>query len=172
MALASPKISAGVYTVTWKGLDLGLTEGPIRMQQTAIGLPIRAQQFGQTIIDYVMQGGGAFGVIVLKEWTSNVKKFIWPFAVIGGATEAMGQVERPGTLLSQYTGTLVLTALAGTKAAEFGPVTRTYQHCAALPGHNIDITFGPTERNIVVALAFLPDRFASPDYRVQFYTDT
>lgn len=170
MALISPSIPSGAYTGTWVidsvARDIGLFEGPIRHQQNLIAQPVMAHQWGRTIIDYVIQGGGFFGVIVLKEWTTYTKKFIWPF----GSTH--GIVDEPGKLFSSYTAQLVLTAVTGTPAATLGPVTRTYPYVATLPGHNLDITMGPMERNVVVAVAVLPEPSGSGSYKAKFFVDT
>jgi hypothetical protein len=170
MPLVSPFIPAGPYAVVWNNLNIGLTDGPIRMQQSIYALPVRATQYGQTIIDYVLQGGGAFGILVLKEWTQNARRFIWPVAA-NTSPDDMGTLDRPGNLMSVYARPLVLAAMSGTPAAAYGPVTRTYPYVIPLPGHNIDITFGPMERNIVVALAVLPNTTAVVG-RVQFFYDT
>jgi hypothetical protein len=162
----NPSIPSGPYSATWAGSSIGLFEGPVRLQQNVIGLPVRASQWGQTVIDYIMQGGGAFGVVTVKEWTAAIRTFLWPF----GST--MGIVDEPGILFSQYCQPLVLTALAGTPAATHGPVTRTYHYCATLPGHNLDITFGPMERNIVVAVGVLPEPATGGSRKAKFFTDS
>jgi hypothetical protein len=82
MAVINPAIPSGPYSATWGTVggnegavrNCGLFEGPIRWQQNAIGLPIRASQWGQTIIDYVMQGAGYFAVVVVKEWGTDSRR--------------------------------------------------------------------------------------------------
>lgn len=165
MSLIGPAIPSGPYSATWNGASIGLFEGPVRLQQSLIAQPVRASQWGQTVIDYVMQGGGAFGVIVVKEWNTSIRNFLWPF----GST--MGIVDEPGLMFSSYCKPLALTALAGTPAATYGPVTRTYPWVATLPGHNLDIVLGPMERNVVVALAMLPDVDVG-SRKIRFFTDT
>jgi len=166
MTVINPAIPAGPYTFTWNGNDIGLTEGPARMQQSPFGLPVRATQWGDTIIDYILRGGGYFAVIVVKEWTTNSKLFMWPF----GSNQ--GVIDEPGRLFSSYCQALVMTALANTPAATYGPVTRTYHYCATLPGHNLDIQAGPQERNVVVALGVLPQPNSGGSYKAKFFTDT
>lgn len=148
--------------------DIGLTEGPIRLQQNVNGLPIRATQWADTIIDYVMRGGGAFGVVVLKEWTQYTRFFMWPF----GST--MGIVDEPGRKFSDYCSQLVATAQANTPAATLGPVTRTYPYLACLPGHNLDMALHAGARDIVVAVGVLPapQDGGSNKRKAVFFTDT
>jgi hypothetical protein len=76
------------------------------------------------------------------------------------------------SVFSSYVDQLVLTALAGTPAATYGPVTRTVDYCAVLPGHNLDITFGPVERNVVVALAVLPQPLTGGSRKAKFFAST
>lgn len=170
-SLISPAIPSGPYSATWNGTDIGLFEGVIRLQQNVNGLPVRASQWGQTVIDYILSGGGAFGVFVLKEWTSASKRFLWPFGNGISGTPDLGLLPAPGVFLSSYSAPLVLTALAGTPAATYGPVTRTYPYVASLPGHNFDLLFGPMERNTVVACAVLPQTDGSTR-QARLFTDT
>jgi hypothetical protein len=105
MAVINPAIPSGPYSATWGTVggnegairNCGLFEGPIRWQQNAIGLPIRASQWGQTIIDYVMQGAGYFAVVVVKEWGTDSRRFhvaVWLDA---------WRVQRAGHLFSAAT---------------------------------------------------------------------
>lgn len=170
MAVVSTTISSGAYDGTWvvqgSASSIGLTEGPIRLQQNVNGLPIRATQWGDTILDYILRGGGCFGVIVLKEWTTATKAFLWPF----GST--MGIVDEPGRKFSDYCQQMVLTAQANTPAATLGPVTRTYPFLACLPGHNIDMPLWAGPRDIVIAVGVLPEPTSGGSRKARFYIDT
>jgi hypothetical protein len=170
MAIVSNSIASGAYDATWviqsTPTSIGLFEGPIRLQQNLNGIPVRASQWGDTIIDYIMRGAGCFGVMVLKEWTTATKAFIWPF----GST--MGIVDEPGKKFSDYCTQLVLTAQVNTPAATLGPVTRTYPYVAVLPGHNLDIALVAGMRDIVVAVGILPEPNSSGSRKARFYTDT
>lgn len=158
--------ATGAYDATYNSAALGLFEGPVRLQQNVNGLPIRATQWGDTIIDYILRGAGCFGVVVVKEWTTAIKTFLWPY----GAT--MGIVSEPGTKFSDYVQSLVLTAQANTPAATLGPVTRTYPYCAVLPGHNNDMPLWAGPRDIVVALGFLPEPSTVGGRKAKFFTDS
>ena len=154
---------------------VGLTEGPIRHQQNLAALPVRCSEYGQTIIDYIVQGGGCFCVVTIKEWFAGARKLMWPFeSGTANNYEKMGAFPMTGALLSRYARKLTLTALpyapanladygtaegADALGALSGPVTRTYARAILLPGHNLDITFGPVERNVQVVLTILPQVF-------------
>lgn len=167
MAAVPTSIASGAYDVTWNTSNsIGLTEGPIRLQQNVNGLPIRATQWGDTIIDYILRGGGCFGVLVLKEWTAAVKAFLWPF----GST--LGIVDEAGVKFSNYCAPFVLTAQTNTPAATLGPVTRTYPLLSVLPGHNLDMPLWAGPRDIVVAVGVLPEPASGGSRKARFFIDT
>lgn len=166
MAVITGDFAPGPYQVTYKGQAVGLMEGPIRHQQNVIALPIRASLYGQNIIDYIVQGGGVFAVLVMKEWNTNVKALMHPFDA------SHGIFPLTGTLINTFFGSLVLTALAGTPAATEGPVTRTYPISGLLPGHNLDITLGPVERNTPVVVCALPEVNGATTGQPKYFTDT
>lgn len=166
MAVITGSFPPGPYTVTYKGSAVGLMEGPIRHQQNLIGLPVRASLYAQNILDYIVQGGGVFAVITVKEWTAAAKALMWPF------NASHGIFPLTGTLINQFFGTLVFTALAGTPAATVGPVTRSYEIAGLLPGHNLDVTFGPTERNVPVVVCSLPEQNSSTVGQPKYFVDT
>lgn len=158
--------SIGPYEATYKGNSIGLLEGEIRVQQNVIGLPIRASLYGQTIINYVLQGAGHFVAFTIKEWNANSKAAMWQFGTTPGI------VNEAGLLFDAMAGAMVLTALSGTPAATEGPVTRTYPLAVLLPGHNLDTPLGPVERNIQIVFAALPEPESSGSKKAKFFTDT
>jgi hypothetical protein len=166
VAVISGNFPPGPYNCTYKATDVGLMEGPIRHQQSIIALPIRATLYAQNIINYILQGGGVFGVITVKEWDSGAKALMWPFNASHGIMPVVGN------LIDQYFGALVFTALTGTPAATEGPVTRTYPFAGLLPGHNLDITFGPMERNVPVVITALPEINGTTVGSAKYFTDT
>ncbi len=174
MAVITGDFPPGPYQATFQqanlnagaATDIGLMEGPIRHQQNLIALPIRCSLYGQNIIDYIAQGGAVFAVAVVKEWDAGSKAFMHSF------NAAHGIFPLTGTLINTFYGALVLTALAGTPAATEGPVTRTYPICGLLPGHNLDITLGPVERNTPVVICALPEQNSSTVGQPKYFTDT
>lgn len=166
MAVISGDFGIGPYTITYDGAALGLLEGVVRHQQNLMALPIRCSAYGQNIIDYVIQGGGCFPVFTLKEWNQNTLNAMHSFSA------SMGLMPLTGTLFSSFCNALVFTALPGTPAATEGPATRTYAYAALLPGHNVDITFGATERNIPIVMAVLPQQYSTIVGQPVYYIDT
>lgn len=165
MAAITGDFPPGPYQVTWNGTSIGLMEGSIRTGQQVIGLPIRASLWGQTVIDYILQGAFHSIALVMKEWNTGAKAAQWQF----GSTP--GIVNEAGLLFNPLYKQMVLTALAGTPAATEGPVTRTYPLLGLLPGHNLDITMGPEERNVPVVFTALPEP-ESANFKAKFFTDT
>lgn len=174
MAILSGNFPAGPYQATYQhptmnssaATTIGLMEGPIRHQQNIAALPIRASLWAQHILNYITQGGGVFAIVTVKEWDAGSKAFMWPFDTSHGIFPIVG------TLISAFFGQLVLTALAGTPAATEGPVTRTYPFCGILPGHNLDITLGPMERNVPLVICMLPEQNSSTVGQAKYFTDT
>lgn len=166
MAVIGGDFPPGPYTVTYKGASIGLMEGPIRHQQNIIALPIRCSLYSQSVIDYVVQGGGVFIVLTLKEWNTNAKAAMHPF------NASHGIFPLTGTLINTFFGELVLTALAGTPAATEGPATRTYPIAGILPGHNLDISLGASERNVPLVLTCLPEQNSTTVGQPKFFVDT
>lgn len=141
-------------------------EGPIRHQQNIIALPVRASVWGQHVINYIMQGGGVFIVLTIKEWDAGSKAILWPYNASQGIFPVVGE------LMDTYFKQLVLTALPGTPAATEGPVTRTYPFTAILPGHNLDVTFSAGERNIPLVLGVLPEQNSTTVGQTKYFTDS
>lgn len=166
MAVIANDFPPGPYTVTYKTVDIGLMEGPIRHQQNIIALPVRASVWGQHVINYIMQGGGVFIVLTIKEWDAGAKGILWPYNAAQGIYPIVGE------LMDTYFGALVLTALAGTPAATEGPITRTYNFAAILPGHNLDVTFSAGERNIPLVLGVLPEQNQAVVGQAKYFADT
>ncbi len=168
MAAITGDFPTGPYTATWNGNSIGLLEGVIRHTQSPIALPIRAGLYGQTIIDYILQGAGMFVTVIIKEWNANTRAALWPYGTNEGIVHEAGVLIGAGA----YAKALVLTAVAGTPAAVEGPATRTYPLTFPLPGHNLDMTFGAVERNIPVVFGVLPEDNSGGDQKLIFFTDT
>lgn len=166
MAAITGDFPPGPYEVTWNGTSIGLMEGSIHHQQMVIALPVRASLYAQTIIDYILQGMFTNAVLVMKEWNAGAKAAQWQF----GSTQ--GIVNEAGLLFNPLYKQMVLTALSGTPAATKGPATRTYPLSGLLPGHNLDVTMGPEERNVPVAFTFLPEPESGGSKKCKFFTDT
>lgn len=166
MAVITGDFPPGPYQGTYDASSIGLMEGPVRHQQTSYGLPIRAALWGQQILDYIIQGGGVFVVVVLKEWNTATKLVMHP------QNAAHGIFMESGKLYSTFAKPLVLTALPGSPAATEGPATRTYPYTAVMPGHNIDVSMGPVERNVAVVLVAFPEQDSTNTGRSKYFTDS
>jgi hypothetical protein len=166
MAAITGDFPPGPYEMTYKGTSVGMMEGPIRGQDQHIAAAIRASLYGQTIIDWINQGMASFVAFTVKEWNAGAKAAMWQ------AGDAPGQCVEAGVLMNTRAGALVLTALAGTPAATEGPVTRTYALAMLLPGHNVDVTFGPEERNVAIVMVALPEPLTTGSKKTKTYADT
>lgn len=172
MALVGGEYAVGPYQVTYKGNDIGLTEGPIRHQHSIDALPIRAALYGSNILDYIFQGASVFVVLTIKEWKTDSRVLMDPWGLTAGIFPSSGM------LLSAYFGAVVMTALTGTPAqtgaaggGTEGPLTRTYTYAGIFPGHSIDIPLGAVERNIPMVICVLPEKDGS-NVRTKQWIDT
>ena len=166
MAAITGDFPPGPYEMTFNGTSVGMMEGPVRVQDQHIAAAIRASLYGQTPIDYIHQGMMTFIAFVVKEWNAGAKAAMWQ------AGDAPGQCVEAGVLMNTKAKALVLTALTNTPAATEGPVTRTFGLAFLLPGHNLDVTFGPEERNVAIVMAVLPEPLSSGSKKVKMYVDT
>lgn len=166
MAAITGDFPTGPYDVTFNGNSIGLMEGSILVQSQFIAAPVRASKYGQTVIDYLIQGGAEFVALVLKEWNANTKAAMWQ------AGSGLGRVREAGVLMGAgaHAKSLVLTALANTPAATEGPATRTYPLSLLLPGHMLSAPFGAEERNIALVFAVLPE--IDSGATLKWFTDT
>lgn len=161
MALGSVISSAlafGYYDMTWDPVgsgtgasDLGLVEGPRFLDLQPEAIPITADAFGDSVIEYITRGGNVFLSIVFKEWGAIQRKALWPFATLSSTNAVddigeMGQAGRAGTGLA---GAVVLTPRAGNPAASIGG-TYTFYKLLPVPGQRLRIPLGNVARDVPV----------------------
>lgn len=158
--------SVGPYLVSYAGSDIGDVEGVLMLQVTAHAQLVRANRFGDAIIDFITRGATAFAVMNIKEWTAATKATFWPFSGTQGLTGLAGR------LGSDIAAALLLTAITGTPAATLGPVTRTYAKAIYAPEFNKEIVLGAEERNIPLTLLCLPTEVSATTSEIRLFTDT
>lgn len=169
MPFNSKELAFGHYEATYDGNDMGLIEGVRRVQQTAEGIDIRADQYGSSVIDGIYTGANMFLLMTVKEWIQanpSVASPEWPFGEMGNS----GVHGRSYYDLSKQ---IILTAVDGTTAKTFGPTTRTIPKCIYSPGHNSEHRLGNEERDILIVFRIYPqDESGSPfDSLLGWYTD-
>ncbi len=158
--------SVGPYLISYAGSDIGDTEGLPQEQTTYHAQLVRSTRFGDAVLDFITRGGTCFMVLNIKEWTAATKATWHPFSATLGLTGLAGRMG------SDIAGSLILTAIAGTPAATFGPVTRTYAKAVYAPEFNREIGFGAEERNIPLTLICLPTEVSASTSDLRLFTDT
>lgn len=177
MPFASQEFAWGPYTATYNNkaaggnVDMGLVEGVRRFQQTAEGTDVRSDQFGETVIDGIYQGGNMFCLTTFKLWKFTVHEadgtqdYLWPFA-------AMGASGVHGRSMVDIAGSLVLTAVVGTTAATYGPDIRTASLACYSPKHTSEHILGSAERDVLIVFRLYPTDVSVALSTVTWYVDT
>lgn len=156
---------AGQYTLVYNGVSVGICEGDAgvpTIEETNHAEQINSSDaYGKTLIDGVYQGGDFFAQYTCLEYKAGSLAAFWPFAAIG----VMGII---GRMLSDIAAPLVMTAIAGTPAAN-SPATLTASKAVLAPGYNTKLLFGPTLRKVPIRQVLLP--YVSSSNNV-WYTQT
>lgn len=163
----------GPYTATWSGDTLGVTDGPIRLQQTLHGQPIRCDRYGQTVVGGIYLGKDVFVSMIVKEWSTTLSGILFHH---GGGSAGFGDAGLIGRAMEETTSgladQLVLTAVSGTPAAAHGPATITAPRAVLAEGQNFEFLLGNVERNIPIIFRLMPAETSSGSGLLRFFTTT
>lgn len=154
---------AGPYVWTFNGRQIGVTENGFRLNMVSHGDPIRGDNLGDSIQDYVYRGGDVYVEGVLNEWdvslngpptppdktNANTASIFWPWATLGST----GQV---GRLASLVAAPLVGVPAPGTTAAAATVKNLTITYAVLSPGYDISQLFAARHRTIPIRLQALP----------------
>ncbi len=166
MGLAS--IVAGPYNGTYDGLSttdgaglgavaIGLVDRGFEIRLQFAKEAVRADLFGDTIIDNVYRGGNCFLSLIGVEWGAGLINLFTTYSGTPGATPTLGvlgQLGTPGVLDSgsAFAGAVVLTAVSGTTAT---PATFTSSE-AIITEDAISILESTAYRRVPITLQLLP----------------
>lgn len=110
----------------------------------------QSDAYGRSLLDTVFQGCRGVLTTTFIEWRASMLKMSYPWAyvlpltatkwVVVNTTAAMGR------LGSDNAGSLVLTAVANTPAATYGPATATFGKLKAAGDQDIEFYYGPGVR--------------------------
>ncbi len=163
----------GPYTATWATKDLGQFEGPLRLQQTLYGEPIRCDRYGDVVVAGIYKGKDMFVSGIIKEWNSTIKDVLFHH---GGGAANMGDVGLVGRAMEETSSglaaQLVLTAVSGTPAATHGPATLTAPRAVLAEGQNLDFLLGNVQRNIPIIFRLMPAETSGGSGLLRFFTTT
>ena len=156
MALGT--FAPGEYNMTYAGAPVGMvTSGGQHLKYRVAKKPIDdTSSYGQTRIDGIYRGMADVQLLTtFKEWNAAVKNIIWPYGIVGplgGFDGTLGVIARLDSDLAQA---ITLTPVAGTPAALNGPLTFVAAKAILSEANDIDILFGPDERDIPVLFNLL-----------------
>lgn len=158
MGLSSTFMS-GRYSGTWNSASLGTIADAFRIRQSMEAQQVRADFWGDSVIDLVYRGGNAFCVFEGLSWTSVT-------AVLGGATAigTMG-IANVGCLFANaaLSKALVLTA-AGSGACAPSPTTITAAAANLAEGFDVEYAMANQLRTVPIMMRLLPTLITSEVY--------
>lgn len=143
---------SGSYTGTWNSIALGLITDAWRIRQTMEATAVRADYYGDSVIDQIYRGGNAFCIFEGLNWASVA-------SIIGGST-AIGTMGIAN--LGCFTGAsglakpLVLTARIASGACAPSPATLTAALSFLAEGFDIEYALGNSLRTLPLMLRLLP----------------
>lgn len=142
---------AGPYTATYKTLALGQAAEGYRVSHQFFKRLITGDTFAEAPQDEVYRGAEMFVNFRLIEYdAAGIAGIMWPY----GAYLINGQVGRVSRQQS-ITGALLLTAIAGTPAANT-PATFTLTNTILAEGFPVELLHAPDLREIPVRLRCFP----------------
>jgi len=151
MALSTGFVS-GSYSGTWNSADIGLIADAWRIRQTMEAQGVRADYYGDSVIDMIYRGGNAFCIFEGLVWASIA-------TMIGGGQSSMGNmgIANLGCFvgLGALGKALVLTARSVSPCAP-APTTVTASLSYLAEGFDIEYSLGNSMRTVPVMLRLLP----------------
>lgn len=169
--MAIAQVVAGAYTSSYNAI--GITgENPLfgsvagfgfndengfeLEQQTHGEMVDRSDLYGQSLLDWVHQGGSVFitfTCMTFQNRTDAIKNVFYPWAPFGVMADAAIPI---GRLASNVAQELILTAVPSTPAATAGPLTMTAPKAILPPNTNSRLMFSTRVRRVPCRLALLP----------------
>jgi hypothetical protein len=165
--------TAGAYTSTYNGVGITGDQRPSQQlglgfnddtgyeieQQTHGEMIDRTDLYGQSLMDWVHQGGSVFITFTCMTFQADrtlIKNVFYPWGATPGLLGRMLDDRAPiGRLASQVAKALVLTVVAETPAATTGPSTLTANLAIRRPG-NDRLMYTTRVRKVPCNMALLP----------------
>lgn len=146
---------SGSYSGTYNALDIGLIQDAFRIQQTMEAQGVRADYYGDSVIDLILRGGNAFCIFEGLKWASVS-------AIVGGPLNigTMG-IANLGSFVGNcgLAKSLVLTARAS--SCTVSPASITAASAFLAEGFNLEYSLGNSLRVLPIMLRMLPTLISS-----------
>jgi len=154
---------SGSYTGTWSGDSLGLITDAWRIRQTFESHAVRADYYGDSVIDLIKRGGNAFCIFEGLQWSS--------VAVVLGGSTAIGTmgIANLGCLVTNtaFADALVLTARIASGSCAPSPASVTASLATVAEGFDVEYALGNSLRSLPIMLRLLPYLSSSEVYWYQ-----
>lgn len=151
---------SGAYTGTYNSLSLGLIADAWRIRGTMESHAVRADYYGDSVIDLIRRGGNYFCVF-------EGLNFAAVMAIAGGVSGAgtMG-ISSIGCFLAAggLTKALVLTAKNVSGSCAPSPLTLTAPNSTLAEGFDLEYALGNSLRTVPMMLRLLPYESAGEVY--------
>lgn len=151
MAL-STGFQAGAYNGAWNSGALGLITDAWRIRQSMEAMAVRADYYGDSVIDQILRGGNAFCIFEGLNWAGAA-------AIIGGSTSIgimgianLGCFTNNGGLAKA----LVLTAKNSSGTCAPSPQTLTAAATFLAEGFDVEYALGNSLRTLPLMLRLMP----------------
>lgn len=131
--------------------DPGLVEGVRRFRRRKKGIQIKADLYGDSVIDGIYRGEEIFFQMTFKEWKAALLNVLHPYSTAG-----WGDLGLIGRLDSDLAGDCTLTVLPGTPAATHGPSTIRARKLIIADENDLDFVLGNDQRDVPVLFRALP----------------
>ena len=152
---------AGPYTATYNAKALGQSEQGFSISHEFFKRLVTGDQGGDTVQDSIYRGRNQFVEYDLNEAVSaGVADLIDPYATVLGTPHTMGVIGTLDVGFAGYSGkglALVLTAIAGSSAADQGPASITFSVSILAENFPVRILYGPDLRQIPIRQRVYPN---------------
>jgi len=154
---------AGPYVGAWGGSSVGITRNGFRIRQESRAQAIdETDVYGLSTIDLVYRGGNVHIIWTGKEYgfgggDSGSMLAFWPWVGVGGLGQMVDVNFPMGRMGSTMSQPLVLTVVAGSRAADnAAPTSLTAGKTILSPNNNLELIFNSELREVPVELQCLP----------------
>lgn len=159
----SANFVAGQYTATYNAKALGQTADGYRLSHQVFKRLVTGDAGGDTPQDAIYRGMEVMlSFRLIEALATGVDDLIYPYAATVGTPLSMGVIGRTdvrGNAAGDpvpIVKSLILTALAGTPAAEEGPATITMPLSILAENYPVEILYAPDLREVPIRMRIYP----------------
>lgn len=171
--MALDSFVAGRYTWTFGGVDAGISdEGILLQQETRAELIQGSDAYGDSVLDLIYRGLDVFLQVTCKAFKPGSLTPFYPWASLG-VIQVLGGTSPIGRLGSAVSSAAVLTALSGTAFNTAGATiinTLTAPQAILAENFNGELLFNSKLRKVPIRMRCLPQDSGAPTTTRAFST--